>query len=418
MEKSYIDFYYESAIKDFMIKEFEKKIYYISEKILSYERIYDQNKIIGVRIWIEGKYKEDELRKHITEIIENEIKGLKNINNAHVWDKDEIRCANSSEVLKECIEKKLVIIPGDGQVILGGHLVELFRFFDGVFREISMHLHGCQEYQFPTLLKTDTLKKVGYFESFPNLLMFVMRLKNEIVNFQSFKQDFEKQNTDILDERELMKYCCDASLGLPPTMCYYVYEMLYGQEVNNYAITAVGKSFRYENKYCKPFERLWDFTIRETVFLGERSFVKKQVKSYRNYAIKFMELLNLKGICENANDPFFLDHTTKKINVQKMMGSKQELRLRINEEDTMAIGSFNIHGQFLAKRFKLYTDKEQKEYAYTGCIGIGLERILFGFLSQYGCEIEKWPNLVKQCINDSSYISKIIYEISEGNDGF
>ena len=123
------------------------------------------------------------------------------------------------------------------------------------------------------------------------------------------------------------------------------------------------------------------------------------------------------GFCESANDPFFLvDDTTNRINLQKMFGSKYEMRIRINKEDTIAIGSFNIHGQFLSRRFKLYSPEEDQEYIYTGCIGIGLERFIFSFLSQFGTNPDVWPDFIKNALKDDSVIDEFLKEVSEELD--
>ena len=99
-----------------------------------------------------------------------------------------------------------------------------------------------------------------------------------------------------------------------------------------------------------------------------------------------------------------------------MFGSKYELRMRINKEDTIAIGSFNIHGQFLSKRFKLYSTEPDQEFIYTGCIGIGLERFIFSFLSQFGTDMDKWPEFVKNALKDKSVIDEFLKEVSEEID--
>lgn len=403
---------YDEHMTDNLIDVFEKKIYYISEKIISYRRIYDSNSVIGVELIMQGIYDEAEIRKRVSDIINNEIIGLKNIKLNKIWDDDDISSANSAQVLNDCLAKQLVVLPSEGQVILKEPLVSLFEFFDSVFKAISIEVFACENYRFPTLLKTSTLKKAGYFESFPNLLMFVTRLKNEIQNYNDFKNKFNVNIDDQEITQKLLNYCCNTAYGLPPTMCYYVYEMLSGATVHNKAFTARGKSFRYENKYYKPFERLWDFTIRETVFVGDADFVVEKVENYRSYAIKLMKLLGLKGLCETANDPFFLvNDTSKKVNIQKMMGSKYELRLRINPENTMAVGSFNIHGQFISKRFHVFADTKKKKYCNTGCIGIGLERILFGFLAQYGCDEASWPTIVREGLNNPAGIHRIVKQL-------
>lgn len=409
-----VDIIFEEELSLYLVEEFEKKIYYLSEDITSFERILDEGKIIGASLCVADDTCGEKIKERAQYIIKNEVVGLKNVKCNRFWNNEKAVQYKYDNIIKELQKNELIFIPSDGQVALKEPLVSLFDFFDNVFKNMSVKIFHCENYRFPTLLRLDVLRKVGYFESFPNLLMFITRLRNAVENFEAFKDSFtqETEEEEIVDE--LKDYCCNTEFGLPPTMCYYVYDMLSGKEIKHTGITACGKSFRYENKYYKPFERLWDFTIRETVFIGEYDYVKNNVIGYKKMATKFMELLNLAGFCETANDPFFLvDNAVKRINTQKMVGSKYELRLNLNQDKTTAVGSFNLHGHFLAKRFDLFSNKEKKEHCYTGCIGIGIERMMFAFLSQYGIEQENWPDIVKDGIENPLTIKELVEKIAE-----
>lgn len=408
------DVIFEEPLSLKLVEEFEKKIYYLSEDIISYERIYKDEKIIGERLSLEDDKHADKIRDRALHVIKNEILGLKDIKVNRFWNNEGNNKFNNENIIEELIKSELIYIPSDGQVSFKEPLVSLFDFFDTVFKNISTKIFKCENYRFPTLLRLDVLKKVGYFESFPNLLMFTTRLRNAVDNYEAFKNSFTQETEEEEIADGLMEYCCNTSFGLPPTMCYYVYDMLSGKEIKQKAITTCGKSFRYENKYYKPFERLWDFTIRETVFIGDYNYVRNNVNEYKKMAVKLMDLLNMSGFCETANDPFFLiGNAAKRINAQKMFGSKYELRLKLSEDNTTAVGSFNLHSNFLAKRFRFYSNLEKEEYCYTGCIGIGLERMMFAFLSQYGFKQENWPSMVREGIDNPLLVNKYIDKLLE-----
>ena len=405
----------EDGISESLVCEFEKKIYYISEDILGYKREEENGQIVRMLIELpEGSNQAMEVEERAYQILNDEIYGLKNVKANRIWDTDKIDAANSDETIQKLLDEKIIHIPGDGQVAFREPLISLFYLFDTILQGISTKVFGGTEYLFPTLLSNGVLKKVGYFDSFPNLLMFSVRLKNDIENYKKFKGRFRDLTDTDKITKDLLPYCTGTKYGLPPTMCYYVYDMLSGTEVDNRCVTARGKSFRYENKYFKPFERLWDFTIRETVFLGDAVFVRNHVNAYKAAAIKLMEEIGMHGFCESANDPFFLvDDATSRINVQKMFGSKYELRMRVNNDTTIAIGSFNIHGQFLAKRFHLFSAEPNQEYIFTGCIGIGLERFVFSFLTQFGTDKEKWPDFIKNALEDRCVIDRFLEKVKE-----
>lgn len=400
-----------------LIEEFEKKIYFISEEIFNFERIIENDVVVGLKLFINDISKSEQIKNTANNILHKEIIGLRDIQNKKIWETENNNKADGEKILNDLLRLNLVHIHGEGQIGFKEPLVELFNIFDMIFKKISMDIFNGENYRFPTLLKNTILKKVGYFDSFPNLLMFTTRLKNEVSNYENFKAEFNNEDNFEQAKKKLLEYCCIMDYALPPTMCYYVYDMLSNKKIENQCITARGKSFRFENRYYKPFERLWDFTIRETVFLGDFDYVKRNVNSYKLAAIQVAELIGLDGFCETANDPFFLtDNTTNRVNVQKMYGSKYELRLNTNQNHTIAVGSFNLHGQFLSKKFNLFSNEPDQKYIFTGCIGIGLERFMFSFLSQYGVEVSKWPQIVVDLINNIYDVNKIIGKVKDKLD--
>lgn len=386
--------------------EIRKKIFYISEQIVDFALLENDEHVYGVKLYLTSGENLNQIANYIQILIQRDIIGLKNIKPNRVWDEDSIdedgRFPCSEFVIEYLQKNGYLHEHGDGQISIKEPYVDLIEFFDDLFESISNGIFKSERYIFPTLLKTNILNRAGYFDSFPNLLMFVVRLKNSIENFDSFKKEFQDGTTGGYDPKKILKFICETEYSLPPTMCYYVYDMLSGEEFpNNRSLTAKGKSFRFENKYHQPLKRLWDFTIRETVFIGDHHYVQQNVHHYRDVLIQFFRRIGMRGYCETANDPFFLvENNASRINAQKMVGSKYELHLRINRNETVAAASFNLHSQYLSKKFCLYKSKENHEFAYTGCVGIGLERVFLAFLSQFGVEEENWPQLVRDLLNE------------------
>ncbi|MDF2988058.1 MAG: hypothetical protein K0R50_3568 [Eubacterium sp.] len=178
-------------------------------------------------------------------------------------------------------------------------------------------------------------------------------------------------------------------------MCYHTYHHLRDSELgegNNRIVTSKGKSFRYESKYYKTVERLWDFTIREIVFLGEKDFVLESREKFMQHTFDFVDSIGLRGFSEVASDPFFVSpETASKIFNQKMQKLKYELRLNTTKDRTIAAASFNFHEHFFAKRFNIHESAEQ--YICTGCVGFGIERFAYAFVCQHGLDKRNWPDL-------------------------
>lgn len=382
--------------------EIHRRIYYLSDDIVDFSLVLTGAAVAGVDIVVRAGAATPALLDWIRTSIIEAVRGIRPFKPRRVWDNDGPCREQADALFAELVRDKLIHVHGEGQVSIRAELVTLFQFFDALFAAASRTLFHAESYQFPTLLKTSVLADGGYFEKFPHLLMFVTRMKNDRQAFEEFRTVRDRCQPEQ-PVGNLHDVTCETGYSAPPTMCYFVYDMFRGQELaRDSAVTAVGKSFRYENKYHHPLTRLWDFTIRETVFLGTEDYVRAAVGAYRRVATSLMERLGLKGVCESANDPFFLtEQTSALVNTQLLLGAKHELRLRVGPDATIAAASFNLHGQYFAKRFDLRAPGGAGEHVFSGCIGIGLERMVFAFLLQFGTDVARWPAIVREDVDAS-----------------
>lgn len=145
---------------------------------------------------------------------------------------------------------------------------------DERFAAIVRELGGRQR-RYPTLIGTQTLHRCGYFSSFPQFVMFVTRLhtdSNEYRKFAEYAAGRESIGDGLAEHFGNADYC------LPPTMCYHTFHEMEGTRLEGAGtvVSSRGKSFRHESRYHRTLERLWDFSIREIVFLGDREFVRSK----------------------------------------------------------------------------------------------------------------------------------------------
>jgi hypothetical protein len=212
--------------------------------------------------------------------------------------------------------------------------------------------------------------------------MFVSRLHGDVDVYRGFLDDLASGGslTDVLRAHAGGFDHC-----LPPTMCFHTYHQLADRPLPapSLTVTSRGKSFRFESRYRRSLERLWDFTIREVVFLGSRSHVLGCRRRLMELVWELMDDLGLGGRCEVANDPFFVD--AEGAWSQRLMELKYELRLPLDPGRDVAVGSFNFHDCFFGESFGIGTD------VHTACAGFGLERLAYAFLCRHGLDPEGWP---------------------------
>ncbi len=300
------------------------------------------------------------------------------------------------DVFDELLARGAATEVGEGQIALGEPVLSLMDHLDTLVRDLVKAEFGAREFRYPTLIPADALRRTGYVESFAQLLMFVSRLHNDVDTYRGFL-DAIADGGDL--SQALRAHGGGFDYCLPPTMCFHTYHQYAGGPLPSspMVVTARGKSFRYESRYRRSLERLWDFTIREVVFLGPPEFVLSSRTRLMERTYALMELLGLGGRCEVAGDPFFLgDATAARAWSQRWLELKYELRLPLDEERDVAVASFNYHEQLFANAFELRSGTD--EAVFTGCAGFGLERLAYAFLCRHGLDPDGWPATVRAAV--------------------
>jgi len=380
-----------SPLKSEYHDELYRRVFFVSAEILDFELVYDDGRISGVKISYKNSIDHKQIDQKINELVANEIAVQKILKSKYIWENKQEREYND-DIFETLKQKGELIVAGEGQVGFGEDLIQLMDYFDDRIMKIVNDLFEVDEFRYPTLIATEVIEKCGCVDSFPQLLMFVSSLHNDLDSYKNFKDDFKsKKKIDnyIFDYVNKVDYC------LPPTMCYHTYHQFRDSvfsEDDNKVITSKGKSFRNESRYQKTLERLWDFTIREIVFLGSQEFVADCRSKLMKASFALMEELGLNGHAEIANDPFFAspDTVLKTFN-QRLQALKYELRINLEDDHTISVASFNYHDHFFGENFNMKFDSGK--YIVTGCVGFGIERFMFAFLTQYGLNKSNWPNM-------------------------
>jgi seryl-tRNA synthetase len=191
---------------------------------------------------------------------------------------------------------------------------------------------------------------------------------------------------------------------LSPAVCYHLYFSLADKPLpgGRVVATAVGNCFRYESTNLTSLERLWNFTMREVIFVGDKDFVLDNREASRSYMQTIFEEIGLAYRVESANDPFFIGEFRKQAAFQSAFQLKYEIRARLPfKNSTLAVGSYNYHQDFFGRNLNIALPDGSP--AHTGCTAFGLERMAFAFLAQYGLDPQNWPTPVRSVIGSNTY---------------
>jgi len=146
----------------------------------------------------------------------------------------------------------------------------------------------------------------------------------------------------------------------------------------------------------RGLERLWDFTMRELIFVGPEAHVLAERQRAVERAVAFLDEWGLSYEIKSATDPFFIDEYSASV-FQLAFDLKYEFRAFLPYTGkTLAVGSFNFHRDHFGRAFDISC--AEGEAATTGCVGFGLERLALAFLAQHGLDAKNWPEAVASTV--------------------
>jgi hypothetical protein len=282
---------------------------------------------------------------------------------------------------------------GPGQVALDGLPLRLFRYFDRAFEAYGRAFEA-RPLLTPTLIPTRVLARCDYFRSFPHNVTFACHLPEDVPTVESFRA--RHQDREVLDDEALGDMATpDACLS--PAVCYHVYHLNQGRATPaaGLAYSVCGKCFRYESSNMTDLRRLWDFTMREVVFLSTREDVLARRERSIEVLGRFLDEHRLAGEIRTASDPFFIaPDALAKTYFQLSSETKYEISLILPNEGRLAVGSHNYHSDFFGRAFD--TTVDGGGFMHSVCVAFGLERWVYAFLAQHGDDPAHWPELVRE----------------------
>jgi len=284
---------------------------------------------------------------------------------------------------------------GKGQAMLEGVPLQLFRYFDSALAALERHW-TTRELLTPTLIPADVLARCDYFRSFPNTVTFACHLQPEANVINAFRARHESKST--LDAESLADMAPPEAC-LSPAVCYHVYHRTQGSSLppEGVVYSVRGKCFRYESSNLRDLTRLWDFTMRELVFLGAKEYVLHERHRCVQIVGEFLDEIEVAAEIRTASDPFYIaPDASSKTYFQLTAETKYEVSALLPDNERLAIGSFNYHTDYFGRAFDI-TVKDAGP-AHSTCIGFGLERFVCAFLAQHGGDPEDWPERVRSSL--------------------
>jgi len=289
---------------------------------------------------------------------------------------------------------------GRGHVALSGPVLALARLIDAKAAELYAERFRATPSSFPAFVDARILQRCGYFDSHPNAVSLVGHMVEDFDAIEAFRQANGCAEGGLVPPVEHVHL---PGLCLNPAACFPCYPTLEGKQIgpDGAAFTWQGRVFRYESRNLAGLDRLWEFNVRELVFVGTDEHVAECRRRVLPLIGELAAMLDLECRIETASDPFFATVSAARTFWQRAQEVKNEIVLPIGPgadgaPRTLACGSINLHGRFFGERFGIAG--ADGGAAATGCVGLGIERWILAAFSQHGFEPDRWPVAVRHPI--------------------
>lgn len=284
---------------------------------------------------------------------------------------------------------------GKGQVAYCGPVLKLARLVDRKAAELYGRAFGTTDGHFPALVDADTLHACGYFDSHPNAVTFVGNMVEDFDAIEAFRRANSCSEGALLPPRDHIHV---DGMCLNPAACFPCYPTLKGKTfATGQAYTWLGRVFRYESRNICGLDRLYEFNVRELVFVGSEDHVRDCRRRALEAVGSLATYFDIDCRIQTATDPFFATVSAAKKFWQAAQEVKNEIKIPALAADgsvkQLACGSINLHGNFFGRRFGF--NGPDGEPAQTGCVGLGIERWVLATFTQHGFEPHRWPENIR-----------------------
>ncbi len=371
-----------------LVDEFLKRLPYVSEGIGNFEMLEGNSRLaFELRLGFEGKI--EVVAARIGEVA---IKLCRNYRPGMLKTlvrRDVFPSSHNADPHPQLERDGDLIHFGRGRYGFGTKLVGLMDFFEKRAKQMASSVQASPR-NFPSLIGGDVLDRCRYVQNFPSSLNMVSHLREDLGVIQEFARSARWKGGELTCDKHALS---GVECLLSPSVCFHWYMWLRKSRLANpIAVTAVGKCFRYESTNLSGLERLWDFTMREIIFVGPPDYVLESKQKQVDLSVAFLDELGLAYEISSATDPFFADSYAVQAAYQQGFELKFELLAPLPYSGKkLAVGSMNYHQDFFGRSFEIETASGP---AHTGCIGFGWERLALAFLAQHGVDPVNWPKAV------------------------
>ena len=201
-----------------------------------------------------------------------------------VFDNRTAPCACSHDILPELLSGDHLIAFGPGQYGMGNLFLKTFKYFERECARMTLKQNP-QEFVYPNLIPRDLMEHTDY-------------ANDQGRGYTWFTPSPPGDPIEPGDPAETPGH-----LG-KPAVCLHCYPHFKQRTIDEpVTITTQGRCYRYEGTDQFSPDRLWEFIMRETVYMGSPVFVRDSLKEIETLTTDWMQRLGLRAWVQAADDP-------------------------------------------------------------------------------------------------------------------
>ena len=184
-----------------------------------------------------------------------------------------------------------------------GPVLSLARLISDKAGQLYADQLGAKDGQFPALVDAETLHKCGYFECHPNAVTFLGNMVEDFDSIEEFRQANSCSEGALLPRRDHVHV---DGMCLNPAACFPCYPTMTGRTLETGECHSwLGRVFRYESRNISGLDRLYEFNVRELVFVGSEEYTRDCRDKALDIVSELIAFFDLDAVVQTATDPFF-----------------------------------------------------------------------------------------------------------------
>lgn len=278
MSGATVDFIQDPPVPAFLIKDVLAKLAYIDERVKMAEVSGSGD---NIRLIFNSDVSDAEvsaLQLRVASMVHAMADGAFEPD-LRVLEERKSHVRGGPDPMPELLARREVVQEGPGYFVLGPLLTQVVSYVETKLLEVAVDM-GAIPFRFPALISPRYLETVQYFKNFPHSLTFATHLRGNLPDVQRFAAEATATTGSV--EVDGTVFAPPAAM-LAPTVCHHLYLTLSDSELpaEGLVATASGNCFRYKSINMVSLERVWNFSMREIIFVGGDDHVNARIQEVR-----------------------------------------------------------------------------------------------------------------------------------------